>query len=71
MSEEHDYNFKLALFTAVVLILGSVFVFAINSSSSVNPQWGNFGAVVIPSLLFISFAPLGIEKLINKKESGK
>ncbi len=66
MSDEWEYNWKKALLTSVVLLAGSCIIFAINSSGVRNPAWNNFGMVVVPSLLFISFAPLGFSNLITK-----
>ena len=69
MAKEFEYDLRWALLTSVVLILASILIFSINSKDYLNPAWENFSLVVIPSLLILSFAPIGVTKIINRKQN--
>ena len=71
MSEEITYTWKFALFTAIVLTFCSVIIFSVNASGYKNPQWENFGMIVIPSLWMLSFFPLIIPKINFKRKNGE
>ena len=64
--EEIEYNWKMALLTAIVITIGGLIVFAMNSSGYENVAWENVGYVLIPLIWVGSFAPVGIVGVINK-----
>lgn len=71
MKGEFEYDLKMALLTAFVLTFGGLIVFSINAKDYVNPNWEGFTYIVIPILWILSFAPLGIAKIITKIQNGK
>ena len=68
---EWNYDWKKASLTLLVLVLGSCFIFGINSAGVKNPAWDNFGMYVVPTLFVISFTPFPIQKLITKWRNKK
>jgi ABC-type sulfate transport system substrate-binding protein len=66
MSFMDEYSWKQALFTFVILLLGSILIFSINVNGISNPAWNNFLLCVIPLFLFICFFPvILVEKIIT------
>lgn len=65
MEKEFEYNWKMALLTALVLSFGGAMIYSMNSVGS-KANWDMFGLVVIPFLWLLSFAPLLVVKIINK-----
>jgi hypothetical protein len=66
MSFFNEYSWRQAFVTSIVLILGSMFIFAINSKDTINPAWGNFFLIIPASLISISFFPVILtEKIIT------
>ena len=66
MSNIWLYTKRKALLTAIVLTIGSIFIFAVNSGDFSKPNWNGFFLFVIPFLWFISFFPLVVCFFINK-----
>ena len=59
-----DYNWKFALFTLAILVIGSFIIITTNSNG--HPNVNVFLLYVFPFLSFVSFIPVMIDKVSEK-----